>query len=55
MSALGEWWAPWFGGWQVVLQAVNFLVSFALVTVVFAWASPSSPCGKRTKCFPRKG
>ncbi len=20
MSALGEWWAPWFGGWDVILQ-----------------------------------
>ncbi len=36
MSAIGEWWAPWFGGWEIVLQAVNFVLSLVLVTVVFA-------------------
>jgi membrane protein len=36
LSALGNWWAPLFGGWEVLLQAVNFVVSFAMVTLIFA-------------------
>jgi membrane protein len=36
LSALGRWWAPLFGGWEVLLQVVNFAVSFALVTAIFA-------------------
>jgi membrane protein len=36
LSALGNWWAPIFGGWELLLQGVNLLVSFALITVIFA-------------------
>ncbi|HSU24150.1 YihY/virulence factor BrkB family protein [Comamonadaceae bacterium OTU4NAUVB1] len=36
LAALGKWWAPIFGGWATLAQAVNFLFSFAMVTVVFA-------------------
>jgi membrane protein len=36
LSALGRWWAPVFGGWEVALQVVNLLVSFVLITVIFA-------------------
>ena len=36
LSALGKWWAPMFAGWEVVAHLVNFFVSFALVTVLFA-------------------
>ena len=36
LSALGNWWAPVFGGWELLLQGVNLLVSFALITVIFA-------------------
>jgi len=36
LSALGKWWAPLFGGWEVLLQVVNFVVSFGLITVIFA-------------------
>jgi membrane protein len=36
LSALGKWWAPAFGGWALLGQAVNFIVSFAMVTVGFA-------------------
>jgi membrane protein len=36
LSALSNWWAPVFAGWELVAQALNFLVSFALVTAVFA-------------------
>jgi membrane protein len=36
LSALGRWWAPVFVGWEVVAQALNFALSFGLVTAVFA-------------------
>jgi membrane protein len=36
LSALGKWWAPLFGGWEVLAQLVNFIVSFGLTTTVFA-------------------
>lgn len=36
ISALGKWWAPVFGEWEVLLQIVNFVVGFVLTTVVFA-------------------
>lgn len=36
LSALGAWWAPLFGGWEIFLQAVNFVISLVVVTVLFA-------------------
>ena len=36
VSALGTFWAPFFGGWAVLAQAANFALSFALVTTMFA-------------------
>lgn len=36
LSALGNWWAPLFGAWEVTLQVANLVLSFALITVVFA-------------------
>ncbi len=36
LAALGKWWGPIFGGWEALAHAVNFVVSFALVTAVFA-------------------
>lgn len=36
LSALGKWWSPLFGGWEVLLQAVNFVVGFAIITLAFA-------------------
>jgi membrane protein len=36
LSALGKWWAPVFGGWEVLAQVVNFAVSFGLITAIFA-------------------
>jgi membrane protein len=36
LSALGTWWRWWFGGWALVLQATNQLVSFAIITALFA-------------------
>lgn len=36
VAALGKWWGGYFGGWETLLQLVNFVVSFALITVSFA-------------------
>jgi membrane protein len=37
ISALGRWWGPVFGGWEVAAQIVNELVGFGLATAVFAF------------------
>jgi membrane protein len=36
LSALGKWWGGWFEGWAVVLEILNFVVSFAITTGLFA-------------------
>ncbi len=36
LSALGKWWAPWFGEVAILAAVVNFTVSFALITAMFA-------------------
>jgi membrane protein len=36
LAALGKWWGPAFGGWETLAHAVDLLVSFGLITVVFA-------------------
>ena len=36
ISALGKWWGPMFGGWEVLAQIVNLVVGFALTTAIFA-------------------
>lgn len=36
LSALGKWWGPLFGDWEVLAHALHFVISFALVTAVFA-------------------
>ncbi len=36
ISALGQWWGPYFGMRELVLQMTNFVVGFALTTVLFA-------------------
>ncbi|MBC7995548.1 MAG: YihY/virulence factor BrkB family protein, partial [Rhizobacter sp.] len=36
LSALGRWWAPMFGGWELLAQIANLVVSFVLITVIFA-------------------
>lgn len=36
MAALGKWWAPWFGEFAVVADAVNFVLTLAFITAVFA-------------------
>ena len=36
LTALGRWWAPWFGGWQVLARVLDVLLGWALATVAFA-------------------
>jgi membrane protein len=36
LAALGHWWAPWFGEAALLAQAADLLVSFAMLTVMFA-------------------
>ena len=36
LSALGDWWSGFFAGFVWLLQLVNFVVGFAVVTVLFA-------------------
>ena len=36
VSALGKWWSPVFGGWEVLAQAVTFLVGLVVTTIGFA-------------------
>jgi membrane protein len=36
LAALGTWWGPLFGEMEALAHIVNFLVSFAVVTLVFA-------------------
>ena len=54
LAALGKWWAPWFGEFAVVADAVNFGVTLTLITAVFAmiykWM-PRSPVAWRDVWF----
>ena len=36
LTALGNWWGPYFQNWAVLLQAINFVVSFVVITAAFA-------------------
>ena len=36
LAAVGKWWSGWFGGWAVLLEALNFVVAFAITTGLFA-------------------
>jgi membrane protein len=36
LSALGKWWGSWFGEWKTVLEIVNQVVSFVMITGLFA-------------------
>ena len=36
LAALGKWWGTWFVGWQVLGHALDLLVSFGMMTVLFA-------------------
>jgi membrane protein len=45
LAAFGKYWAPWFGGIEVLLQIANFVLSIAIFTVLF---------GLMYKVLPRK-
>jgi len=36
ISAMAMWWGPLFDRWELLLQVLNALVSFAIITVLFA-------------------
>jgi membrane protein len=36
LAALGKWWGPLLGGWELLAQLLNFGISFALFTLGFA-------------------
>ena len=36
LAALGKWWGTFMGGWEMVLQTLNVVVSFATITALFA-------------------
>jgi membrane protein len=36
VSALGKWWAPMLGGYEILAHGLDFAVSFASLTVAFA-------------------
>lgn len=36
LAALGQWWASWIQGWDVLLEILNFAVALAIFTLLFA-------------------
>jgi membrane protein len=36
LSALGKWWAPFFGRWEAVAHLADIVVNFGVLSVVFA-------------------
>lgn len=36
LAALGKWWGAWFRGWELLAHAIDLLVSFGMMTVLFA-------------------
>jgi len=36
VAALGRWWGSYFGAWEAVLQTVNLVVGFVIITALFA-------------------
>jgi membrane protein len=36
LSALGKWWGGWFGAWETLAHVTNLLVSFGIITLLFA-------------------
>jgi membrane protein len=36
VAALGKWFGPWFHGWELLAHAFDLIVSFGLMTVLFA-------------------
>jgi membrane protein len=36
LAALGKWWAPWFGEYTGIAHAMDWLLSFSLISAIFA-------------------
>jgi membrane protein len=36
VAAVGKWWGPYFGAWEVLAHALDLAVSFGLLTLIFA-------------------
>jgi membrane protein len=36
LAALGKWWGAWFRGWEALAHALDLVVSFGLMTLLFA-------------------
>ena len=36
LAALGKWWGPLFADWKILAHLINFLLSFAFTTTMFA-------------------
>src|SRR5947199_309946 len=36
LSALGKWWGSWFQRWELLAHALDLVLSFGLMTVLFA-------------------
>jgi membrane protein len=36
VAAFGRWWGAYFTGWEIAVQAINFVVGFAITTCGFA-------------------
>jgi membrane protein len=36
VAALGKWLGPWFQGWELLAHGFELIVSFGLMTVLFA-------------------
>jgi len=50
LAAFSTWWGGFFPGWEAVMQAIDFVVSFAITTALFAAvyrALPSTPIAWR--------
>jgi membrane protein len=46
VAALGRWWGSLLGDWEIVLQILNFFVSFGVVTAMFAMIYKFMPRAK---------
>jgi membrane protein len=36
LATIGKWWGAWFGGWEVLAHALDVVVNFGLLTLIFA-------------------
>jgi membrane protein len=46
IAAFGKWWDGFFAGWEAVLQAIDFSISFVISTVLFAMIYKLMPRAK---------